>query len=226
MYFKIDGTSWVVISAGRACSAYLGPDAPLGGIHHWGKAGSGHVRCQGICPPTMLTTMMIFIIVWDKQEVWLWTCSGICSPTCFEFWLKWEETRIQIFWIPVLCGYFGGWHSSTRFPHSQSNLLRYTRTTQRKFYQWGIFFEGWSWKKRRLRWRKQIFSSLYSGEFCPFAFSAKTMLIEIFLAKIQLERAWVGGVKINCYLLQSHLSVLVDLSRLHRPEKMMPWNLC
>ena len=45
VYFKIDGTSWVVISAGRACSAYLGLDAPLGGIHHWGKAGSGHVHC-------------------------------------------------------------------------------------------------------------------------------------------------------------------------------------
>ena len=52
--------------------------------------------------------MMIFIIVWDKQVVWLWTRSGICSPTCFEFWLKWEETRIQFFfWIPELCGYFG-----------------------------------------------------------------------------------------------------------------------
>ena len=53
------------------------------------------------------------------------------DPLCFS-----KETRgLIFFWIPVLCGYFGGWHSSTRFPHSRSNLLRYTRTTQRKFHQ-------------------------------------------------------------------------------------------
>ena len=44
---------------------------------------------------------------------------------------------------------FEGRHSSARFPHSQSNLLQYTQTTQQSFHQWGIFFEVKGWMERR-----------------------------------------------------------------------------
>ena len=72
---------------------------------------------------------------------------------------------------------------------------------------WGIFFEGWNWKKRRRRWRKQIFFSPYSGEFCPFAFSAKSMLIEIFQAKIHFMKGQGGGMSENT-LLPSSISLV------------------
>ena len=127
---------WWYLQGG--CAVHIW-DAPWGGSTEAGLAlDMSTVHCQGICPPTMLTTMMIFIILWDKQEGWLWTCPDICSPTCFQFWptvFLERNPRINLFLDPCAVWIFWGWHSSTRFPHSRSNLLRYTRTTQRKFHQ-------------------------------------------------------------------------------------------
>ena len=134
MYFKTNGTSWVVISAGRVCSAYLG--RPVGGSHHWGKAGSEHVHCplsRHLSTDYVDNDDDLHNIVRQARRLVV-DMSRHLFANLFSIFSK--ETRgLIFFWIPVLCGYFGGWHSSTRFPHSRSNLLRYTRTTQRKFHQ-------------------------------------------------------------------------------------------